>query len=364
MSRTSAGTQAIVIALTDPSTPALGESLARFAEEAGPLGQVILVDASGRTEAADLARSLGNVRVIQQPVGRLAPLLWRDGLLATDAEVVAFTTAQMIPGPGWLVALRKRLRDTGAAGVGGPIEPGLRLSKIDRAVALLRYSSYFPPLTDSPRIDPPGDNSLYRRDRLMEVESAWRDGFWEVDVHRALRDRGHSFAMAGSAVVTFVGGIGLCPMVRQRVRHARRYGACRSNGLGTMARLARVVASPLVIPLLCSRIVRSLRVRGRALTPWLGCSPSLLSLASAWAMGEAVGLSFGVRRMPEPSGPVAPSPQPSPARGEGVHHWRDRDTDSFFLLAPSPLAGEGWGEGATGIARRSGPALTINDVNP
>jgi hypothetical protein len=319
----SAESQAIVVALTDPATPTLAKGLARFADEAGPLGEVLLVDASGRSNCAEIAGQFSNVRVIPRPVGRLAPLLWRDGLLASDADLVAFTTAQMIPRPGWLEALKAALRETGAAGVGGPIEPGSRLSSTDRAVALVRYSGYFPPLPGSPPIGPPGDNALYRRERLMEVESAWVDGFWEVDVHHALRDRGDTFAMADSAVVCFEGGIGLRSMVRQRVRHARRYGAGRSQGLATTARLARVLASPLVPPLLCGRIVRALRARGMALRPWLGSLPSLLVLASSWAIGEAVGTWFGGSGLLELARPIAPSPRPSPTRGEGARGERE-----------------------------------------
>ncbi len=148
-----------------------------------------------------------------------------------------------------------------AAGVGGPIEPGSKLSATDRAVALLRYSGYFPPLPDLTCVDPPGDNALYRREPLMAVRSSWLEGFWEVDVHQALRERGYALTMAGSAVLTYEGGIGLASMVRQRLAHARRYGAGRSKGLGTPARLARVAVSPLVPPLLCGRIVAALRAR-------------------------------------------------------------------------------------------------------
>jgi hypothetical protein len=279
---------AIVVALTDPPKD-LGASLARFAEEAGPPGQVLLVDASGSTEGVNLAERFANVRVIPRPVGRLAPSLWRDGLLATDADLVAFTTAQMMPTRGWIEALKARMQETGSAGVGGPIEPGPGLSGTDQAVALLRYANYFPPLPDPSRIDPPGDNALYRRSCLMAVESSWLDGFWEVEVHKALRLRGESLAMADRAVVTFLGGVGLASMVAQRFRHARRYAVGRSIGLGPMARLARILGSPLVPPLLCGRIVKALRARGMSPAPWIMALPALALLATAWAIGEAVG---------------------------------------------------------------------------
>jgi len=290
---------AVVVALTDPATPALGASLARFAAEVCTSGEVVIVDASGTSASLELARRFDNVRVIPRPAGRLAPSLWRDGLLATDSALVAFTTAQMIPRPGWPAALRAKICETGAAGVGGPIEPGAGLSMTDRAVALLRYSSYFPPLPNSSQANPPGDNALYRRDRLMAVESSWIDGFWEVEIHDALRDRGNTLAMADAAVVTFEGGGGLLSMTRQRVRHARRYGAVRSKGRGAIARLAKIASSPLVPPLLCVRIVKALRSRRMALAPWLMALPCLMVLASAWAFGEAVGTWQGDPTSPD-----------------------------------------------------------------
>jgi hypothetical protein len=293
MNRTTVESVAVVVALTDPATPALRSRLARFADEVGPLGEVLLVDASGTSAGQEAAQNLANVRVISRPVGRLAPVLWRDGLLATDAALVALTTAQMTPRPGWLSALKDQLVLTNAAGVGGPIEPGLGLSRTDQAVALLRYSSYFPAINEAfLHIDPPGDNALYPRDCLMDVESAWINGFWEVVVHKALRDRGETLVMAESAVVTFEGGIGLRSMTRQRLRHAMRFGSGRSRGLGPLARLGRVVAAPLVPPLLCVRIARSLRERKMGRRPWLPALPRLIWLASAWAIGEAAGTLF------------------------------------------------------------------------
>jgi hypothetical protein len=131
----------------------------------------------------------------------------------------------------------------------------------------------------------------------MAVESSWLDGFWEVEVHKALRDRGESLAMAHRAVVTFVGGVGLTSMAAQRFRHARRYGIGRSTGLGGMTRLVRVAAAPLVPPLLCLRIARALRARRMALAPWLPALLPLVGLAWCWAIGEAVGTLSEDRRL-------------------------------------------------------------------
>ncbi len=147
--------------------------------------------------------TLPRVQVLRRPPGRLAPELWRDGLDATDAPLVAFSTAQMVPASGWLSALLDRLDETGAAVVGGPIEPASGLSAADRALYLLRYVNYLRPLPESGAVEPPGDNALYRRDRLRGLDAVWEDGFWEVEVHRRLRARGERLAMANEAAVEF-----------------------------------------------------------------------------------------------------------------------------------------------------------------
>ena len=282
----------IVVAMTEPATPKHLANLARFAEEVGSIGEVIVVDAVGSLKCIDI--QLPNIRILFRPAGSLAPMLWRDGLLETDADFVAFTTSLMMPCPGWLDAFLHRLVETGSAGVGGPITPGPGLSPTDRAVGLLRYSNYFPPPLSPTCDEPPGDNALYRRSKLIEVESAWIDGFWEVDVHNALRDRGEWLSMAPDAAVIFAGGTSFVSMIRQRFRHALRYGCGRSRGWSGTARLSRVLACPIVPIVLGSRAIRTLRSRRIPLLHWLPSLPSFLLMASAWAIGEAVGFWRGV----------------------------------------------------------------------
>src|SRR5436305_4069416 len=113
---------AVVVASIDARRTACA-SLARFLDEVGPRGEVVLVDASADGTADEAERAFPGLRVLRRPPGRLAPELWRDGLRATDAPLLAFSTAAMLARPGWLAALLDRLEATGAAGVGGAIEP-------------------------------------------------------------------------------------------------------------------------------------------------------------------------------------------------------------------------------------------------
>jgi hypothetical protein len=294
------GRVAVIVASIDAGAT-VRASLAWFAEEVDGRGEVVLVDASRDATAEEIARGVPGVRVIRRPSGALAPELWRVGLDATDAPLVAFSTAAMVPTHGWLDAMLARLDATGAAAVGGPIEPAERLAPTDRAVYLLRYVNYLLPLPAAAVAEPPGDNAVYRRDRLRGLEPVIDSGFWEVEVHRRLRDRGERLAMADGAAVTFHGGSRLGPTLRQRFRHARHYGAARGSRQTTPARLARAAAAPLVPTVLMWRAAATLRARGRPCRPWFSALPGLAILLAAWALGEAYGTLTG----PGPAGATA-----------------------------------------------------------
>jgi hypothetical protein len=273
---------AVVVAATEPA-PAAASSLSRFGDEVRGRGEVILVD--GTREGTGL-EMLG-VRAIRHEARALAPVLWEVGLEATDAPLVAFSTTAMLPRPGWLSALLDRLDATGAAAVGGPIAPGPGLSALDRAVYLHRFVSYLPPVPEPVAQGPPGDNALYRRDRLRGLEPLWSGGFWEATIHRALHGRGETLAFASGAVVEYRGGSRFAPTLRRRIAHARHFGAGRDG------RLIRTAAAPAVPAVLLARIARTLRRRGQRAGPWLAALPHLGWLLPAWSLGEVAGAWLG-----------------------------------------------------------------------
>jgi hypothetical protein len=290
---------AVIVASTE-SVSCATESLRAFAREVGTRGIVVVVDTSGNSEIRKLAKQDSYIHVLKAQAGQLAPELWRKGLDHSDSALVAFSTIQMVPEPAWLDALLGRLESSGAAAVGGPIAPGDELSVVDRAVALLRYSTYFPGPESPPALEPPGDNAIYRRDRLDLVPRSWSTGFWESDVNQALRARGELLAFDPSAVVVFQGGTSLGTMIARRWAHGLQYGESRRDRLSMGRRWCRILAAPLVPPLLAFRVLRALRERSIGVGPWLASLPALLMLATSWAAGEAVGLASWRRseRMP------------------------------------------------------------------
>ena len=277
------------------------ESVAGFLREVRGSGEVILVPGPSPASTPrpnPLPQGEGGPdrgpRIIESTRGRLVPELWRDGLRAVDADRVAFSTTQMVPRVGWLRALMDRLDDSEAWGVGGAIAAGDRLGPVDRAVYLQRFLNYGPGMALPTR--PSGENALYRRDRLMEVEDAWSEGFWEAEVHRRLEDRGATWAAEPRAIVDYAGSTRLGEIARQRVAHARRFGAIRGAGRSPVGRIARGMAAPIVPAILLGRAGRGLIRRRMGVGPWLAALPSFLVIAGAWAAGEALGGWAGRKR--------------------------------------------------------------------
>ena len=288
----------IVLASIDAEAT-IAESLSRFLDELRGRGRVIVADAS-RDRSLGIAASVSStVEVVAARPGTLAPELWGLGLERVDTEFVAFSTAQMLPRAGWLDAMLATLQATSASGVGGPIAARPRLSAIDRALYLLRYASYLPPVPHSKTFQPPGDNAVYRRRDLLRVRGRSREGFWEVENHARLMKLGKTLAMSPEAVVDFAGGCRLGAALSHRLAHARRYGASRCEGLGVTRRAARAAIAPLVPALLLARIIANLRSRREPLGPWLGSFPYLGLLLGTWSIGEAIG-AIAVGERPSP----------------------------------------------------------------
>lgn len=272
-------------------------SVRAFLEQLGEADRLIVVDASRDGSGRRAGEISPRVDVLSREPGTLAPQLWREGLLAAGSEFIAFSTAQMTPRPGWLAAMLGAIGAEGVAGVGGPIAAAPSLGPTDRAMYLLRYANYLPPVPDSRRFEPPGDNAIYRRADLLAFEDAWRDGLWEVEVHARMRREGRSLAMCPGAIVDFRGGNTLGAALSHRLAHARRFGAGRCRGRGWATKAARTATAPAVPALLLARIVRNLRDRGEPLGPWLPALPRLGVLLSTWSLGEAAGALLGPGRM-------------------------------------------------------------------
>jgi predicted dehydrogenase len=288
---------ALILATPDHG-PDPSESVRAFLDELDEKDRIWVVGPIAKDVNHSCADS--RVSVLPHPPEALVPDLWRAGLDASTEPLVAFSTAGMAPNPGWRRVLVSALTHSGASAVGGPIAPATHLPGTDRAVYLHRYARYWPPVNASAPPGPPGENALYVREHLHGLEPLSRPGFWEVEVLRALQSSGHSILFEPSAVVTYTGGSQFKRLLPTRFRHARRFGAWRSQGQGGLTRYRMLARTPLVPALLIGRAWNSIRRQREPWRPWSSALPQLTALASTWAVGEAAGTLFGeARHTPE-----------------------------------------------------------------
>jgi hypothetical protein len=276
-----------VVVASNGQGPSFAASIDGFLREVEGRGEVVLV----QSHCESIVSSARGLRILQRPPGRLVPELWRDGLRAVDADRVAFSTSEMIPGVGWLDSLLDGMSSPDIWGVGGAIVAGEQLGPVERAVYLQRFLRYGPsvPLPERPS----GENAIYRRERLAEVADAWDEGFWESEVQARLEAGGGHWAKAPGAIVTYDGSTRLFAIARQRVEHARRFGAIRALDWSRRVRWLRGLAMPVVPAFLLARAGKGLVRRRMPLAPWVSALPSFLVLASAWASGETLGVCLG-----------------------------------------------------------------------
>ena len=290
---------AVIIAMADDRAP-IEACLAGFRREigagAGAGGFLVVVDASRESQEPRLKQVCPEARIVRAEPGSLVPELWTLGLraievdsdsdLKTSWDCAAFTVAAMSPAPGWLAAMRNALETSAAAGIGGSIEPAEGLSATDHAIHRLRFARYARSRMSKDSPDPSGENAVYRRSALRDVEASAMDGFWEVEVQKRLRARGETFANAPDAELRYLGGGRLRSMLAQRWRHASRFAQDRSRFWSLGRRWARAAMFPAIPPLLLARALRGDNVGGIKLP----AVPAIFAMSSAWALGEAFGL--------------------------------------------------------------------------
>lgn len=255
--------------------------------------EVLLVYASDDQPAEEACRALQNewARAVQGPERALVPHLWAVGVRESSAERVALTVVHCQPPPGWLGALLGADLARHEA-IGGPIEQGPGADAVGWAIYLQRYTPFTGSTMatagpDSREIA--GDNALYDRRSLMDVASSWERGFWELEVHRALRRAGGSLGLEPAMWTEHRNGYSVREFAEQRLRHGFVFGQARARSLTRVRRLGYRVLTPSIPALFGAKIAaRSLGFppARRHLIPAL---PWLALFVLAWSLGEAAG---------------------------------------------------------------------------
>ena len=182
--------------------------------------------------------------------------------------------------PGWLQALTT----AGQTAAGGPVRGDSAPSWRAFALYLVEYSALMPPLADGPCPALLAVNAAYGREALFAVTDAWREAFYDNEVHDALRASGHPTHAVAAAVVDSRLDLALKAACAHLFAGGRRFGGRCDN------RTLRFLAAPILPLVLLGRILsRVARRRPSWLARTLLAVPLMLLLLAAWSAGEALG---------------------------------------------------------------------------
>jgi len=280
----------VVAALNTAET--LGPWLDAVRPQAARHRAEILLAAAADDEAARPEDA--GVRIVRGPAGALVPALWGAALREARGSIVAITITPCVPANDWLDAIAGAHRELPSDGIGGAIDWSPSGSLVDRALHLVRYTPYLPPVAAGPVIEVAGDNGTYTSAALNEWRAAIAAaGFWESEFNRHIRARGGSLRIDPRIRVTHTRSYGFTGFSRQRFRHGRLFGRERRAGLGAGGRLIKAALAPTVPAIMLARALRTCASRGRLDARVVLAAPLAGWFFCCWAAGEAAGLLVG-----------------------------------------------------------------------
>jgi Glycosyl transferase family 2 len=283
----------VVIASVNGLPYPLGCLEALSHQEGGITFEVIVADCTGPSTVAAIHDEHPTVRVLAHDEPRSVPWLRAAGIGAARGRLVAVTEDHCRPRSNWLSAMIAVHDRTGWAAIGGGVENGSPERLVDWAVYFCEYHSLMSPVPAGPSNALPGMNVVYDMDQLGELRALFDEGLWENFLHDRLVDRGHTLGLDPSIIVDHCKYFTVAMFCRERYHYSRAFAGSRVEGASLARRCAWAAATPLLPPLLMTRIARAVVSRRRHVW-WLVKSLPLIALfSSVWAFGELVGYLRG-----------------------------------------------------------------------
>jgi hypothetical protein len=256
-----------------------------------PEAEVIVADWTNSGTRAAIAARWPSVRLLSFDEPMAVPELRASGIAAARGGFVAVIEDHCVVGEGWsrrIVEAHRR----GHPVVGGSIRNGAVERIRDWAAFFCEYSEHMVPLASGQTSSLPGMNVSYDRAAVAAMRQLLQEGRWETWLHPHLQSSGFELYADGDLVVDHVKRFGVREFLSQRYHYARSHAGMRNAQLG-WRRPVYVIGSPLLVPLLASRIARNVFAKRHDRARFLICSPLVLLYLSVWAFGEAVGYALG-----------------------------------------------------------------------
>lgn len=258
--------------------------------------EVLVADRCTDGTAERIEREHPKVQVLRAPAESHLPTLRTMALEASRGEFVFVTEDHNVPPPNWVGRFVGELRGAPAevAAVGGLVDNAMRVRSVDWAAFLCEYNGFLPPQDGGEVNDAPGMNVAYRRDVFegLSHETLTR-GFWESTVHPHLREKGRKFLRLSDVVMSHRKRFGFRYFLGQRYHYSRYYAGVRFESRQLGKRLAYAALSPLLPPLVLSRVARGALGHPTFRAPAIRSLPALACFSVAWGVGEATGYLFG-----------------------------------------------------------------------
>jgi hypothetical protein len=214
-------------------------------------------------------------------------------LHAATGELVAMIEDRSVPEPQWAQAAVRAHAERPNLVIGGALASG-RTTLIGHADYLCDFYRYQPPLEAGPREYVSYVNICYKRDALERTKHLWREMYYDLGVHQALREQGEELWLEPDFLARQERGDGtrLATLLAERFAWGRRFAAHRLELAGGRGRLRFAVQSILVPGVLWARVMRS-QPRNSAMLRAVAATPAVILIFGAWALGELTGSVSG-----------------------------------------------------------------------
>ncbi len=262
--------------------------------------EVVVVEARGahHSVASDLRCRFPRMRWLSDPRAETVPQLRNLGIARSRGKVVALLEDDCIAPETWCRSLLDAHRGPCAA-VGGAVEPGHFGTAFDWAMYFFEYARFMPPVPAGDTRALPGTNVSYKRAALAELAQGGievpgqGDGFYEVFVHRALRQRGHRLRLDPALAVCNVNSWAPREVLISRFHHGRSFAAMRVAGRTLRTRIPLLGLAMLLPVIQTARIMKEVIVRRRYLWRAGRALLWIVLLTTSWSLGEFVGYLAG-----------------------------------------------------------------------
>ena len=211
------------------------------------------------------------------------------GLAAATGDIIGILEDRGLPQEDWARAIVRLYEQTGKNVIGGAIECKEPVSTLNWAFYVTDFGRYGRPFETGPADWVSDVNLTYSRKALDETRHLWKDRYHEPIVHWHLIEQGEELLLSNEVVVQHRRpDATYSELLPERFAWGRLFGEIRVRNQSNLKRLALILSSPLIPPVLWLRHYRIQSSKGRG-GRYLRALPQVMILSTAWTLGEVWG---------------------------------------------------------------------------